>query len=74
MFQILANRVFEDQERIRQNIAAVPAGSALQQRYLRSMSDLEDQADAHKKNIDRLEQQKAAEEKKLADYAGGLNL
>ena len=68
------DRVFEDQERIRQNIQAVPAGSALQQRYLRSMSDLEDQADTHKKNIDRLEQQKAAEERKLADYVGGLNL
>jgi len=44
------------------------------QRYLRSMSDLEDQADTHKKNIDRLDQQKAGEEKKLADYVGGLNL
>ncbi len=68
------DRVFEDQGRIRQNIQAVPAGSALQQRYLRSMSDLEDQADTHKKNIDRLDQQKAGEEKKLADYVGGLNL
>ena len=68
------DRVFEDQERLRENIKAVPAGSALQQRYLRSMGDLEDQADAHKKNIDRLSQQKAAEEKKLADYVGGLNL
>ena len=68
------DRVFDDQERIRQNIAAVPAGSALQQRYLRSMSDLEDQADAHKRKIDQLEQQKVAEQKKLADYVGGLNL
>lgn len=68
------DRVFEDQERIRQNIQAVPAGSAIQQRYLRSMNDLEDQADSHKKRIDQLQQQQAAEEKKLADYVGGLNL
>jgi len=68
------DRVFEDQERIRQNIQSVPAGSALQQRYLRSMNDLEDQADAHKRKIDQLEQQKASEEKKLAEYVGTLNL
>jgi hypothetical protein len=68
------DRVFEDQERIRQNIQATPAGTALQQRYLRSMNDLEDQADTHKRKIDQLEQQKAAEEKKLADYVGGLTL
>ncbi len=68
------DRVFEDQERLRENIKAVPAGSALQQRYLRSMGELEDQADAHKRNIEKLAQQKLVEEKKLADYVGGLNL
>ncbi|MBI1210017.1 MAG: DUF4139 domain-containing protein [Alphaproteobacteria bacterium] len=68
------DRVFEDQQRIRQNIQAVPAGSALQQRYLRSMSDLEDQADAHKRKIDQLEREKAAQQRRLADYVGTLNL
>jgi len=43
-------------------------------RKLRSMSDLEDQADTHKRTIDRLEQQKAAEQKRLADYVATLNL
>jgi hypothetical protein len=68
------DRMFEDQQRIRQNIQSVPAGSALQQRYLKSMSDLEDQAEAHKRNIDRLSLQKAAAEKGLADFAAGLTL
>ncbi len=67
------DRVFEDQERIRENIKAVPAGD-LQARYLRSMGQLEDQADTHKKAIDRLEQQRAAEQQKLADYVSGLQL
>ena len=68
------DRVFEDQERIRENIKAVPAGSDLQARYLRSMGQLEDQADSRKKAIDRLQQQRAAEQQKLADYVSGLQL
>lgn len=68
------DRVFEDQERIRENIKAVPAGSDLQSRYLRSMGQLEDQAESHRKAIDRLQQQRAAEMQKLADYVSGLQL
>lgn len=68
------DRVFEDQERIRENIKAVPAGSALQQRYLRSMGDLEDQAETQKRTIDRLERERAAEQQRLADYVAGLQL
>ncbi|MDZ4865880.1 MAG: DUF4139 domain-containing protein [Alphaproteobacteria bacterium] len=68
------DRVFEDQGRIRENIKAVPAGSDLQSRYLRSMGQLEDQADSHNKNITRLQQQRAAEQQRLADYVAGLQL
>lgn len=68
------DRVFEDQNRIRENIKAVPAGSELQARYLRSMGQLEDQAETHKRNIDRLTVQRAAEQQKLADYVAGLQL
>ncbi len=68
------DRVYEEQQRIRENIKAVPAGSELQSRYLRSMSQLEDQAETHKRTIDRLEQQKVAEQQKLADYVAGLQL
>ncbi|MFN9357738.1 MAG: DUF4139 domain-containing protein [Alphaproteobacteria bacterium] len=68
------DRVYEEQGRIRDNIKAVPAGSDLQARYLKSMGDLEDQAETHKRNIDRLEQQLAAERQKLADYVSGLQL
>ncbi|MBL8781631.1 MAG: DUF4139 domain-containing protein [Alphaproteobacteria bacterium] len=68
------DRVFEDQERIRDNIKAVPPGSDLQSRYLRSMGQLEDQAEAHNRNITRLQQQRAAEQQRLADYVAGLQL
>ncbi|MEQ1755172.1 MAG: DUF4139 domain-containing protein [Micropepsaceae bacterium] len=68
------DRVYEEQNRIRENIKAVPPGSDLQGRYLRSMGQLEDEAETHKKNIDKLEQQQAAEQQKLADYVAGLQL
>jgi hypothetical protein len=68
------DRVYEEQGRIRDNIKAVPAGSELQARYLKSMGDLEDQAETNKRNIDRLDQQLAAERQKLADYVSGLQL
>jgi hypothetical protein len=68
------DRVYEEQGRIRDNIKAVPAGSDLQARYLKSMGDLEDQAETSKRNIDRLDQQLAAERQKLADYVSGLQL
>jgi hypothetical protein len=68
------DRVFEDQERIRENIKAVPAGSDLQSRYLRTMGQLEDQAETHNRNITRLQQQRAAEQQRLADYVAGLQL
>ncbi|MFM9863497.1 MAG: hypothetical protein ACKVRO_07810 [Micropepsaceae bacterium] len=68
------DRVFEDQERIRENIKAVPAGSELQTRYLRSMGQLEDQAETHKRNIDRLTRERTAEQQKLANYVAGLQL
>ncbi len=68
------DRVFEEQERIRENIKAVPDGSDIQRRYLRSMDELENQAEAHKRAIDRLEQQRVNERQRLADYVAGLQL
>jgi len=68
------DRVYEEQGRIRENIKAVPPGSDLQARYLKSMGKLEDEAEGHKKAIDRLEQQRQAERQKLADYVAGLQL
>jgi hypothetical protein len=67
------DRLFEDQGRIRENIKAVPPGD-LQQRYMREMSKLEDEAQAHKRNIDRLTRERTAEQQKLADYVAGLQL
>jgi septal ring factor EnvC (AmiA/AmiB activator) len=68
------DRVYQEQGRIRENIKAVPPGSDIQARYLKSMNELEDQAETHKRNIDRLEQQLVAERQKLADYVAGLQL
>ena len=68
------DRVFEEQERIRENIKAVPDGSDIQRRYLRSMDELENEAEAHKRAIDRLEQQRVNERQRLADYVAGLQL
>jgi hypothetical protein len=48
------NRIFEEQGRIRENITATPEGTELQRRYLRSMNDLEDQAEARKRALDAL--------------------
>jgi hypothetical protein len=68
------DRLFEDQERIRENIKAVPAGSDLQSRYLREMGKLEDEAQTHKRNIDRLTRDRTNEQQRLADYVAGLTL
>jgi hypothetical protein len=68
------DRIYQEQTRIRDNIKAVPAGSDLQARYLKSMGDLEDQAETRKRTIDLLDQQLAAERQKLADYVSGLQL
>ncbi len=68
------DRVFEDQGRIRENIKAVPAGSDLQSRYLREMGKLEDEAETHKRNIDRLTRERNAGQQALADYVAGLQL
>lgn len=68
------DRVYQEQNRIRENIKAVPPGSDIQARYLKSMNELEDQAETHKRNIDKLEQQLVAERQKLADYVAGLQL
>ena len=38
------------------------------------LNELEDQAETHKRNIDKLEQQLVAERQKLADYVAGLQL
>jgi Domain of unknown function (DUF4139) len=67
------DRVFEEQQRVRENIKAVPEGD-LQNRYLRSMGQLEDEAETHKRAIDRLEQQRVNERQRLADYVAGLQL
>jgi hypothetical protein len=66
-------RVFEEQGRIRENIKAVPEKSDLQNRYLRSMSELEDQAEARKKAIDTLDRTRTLQTDALNAFIGTLN-
>lgn len=66
------DRVFEEQARIRENIAAAPAGSDLQRRYLRSMNELEDQADAHKRMLDALGKRRQQQLDELNAYIATL--
>jgi hypothetical protein len=67
------DRVFEEQNRIRQNIAAAPAGTDLQRRYLRQMNELEDQAEARKRALDALGKRRQQQLDALNAFIGTLN-
>jgi hypothetical protein len=66
------DRVFEEQARIRENIAAAPAGSDLQRRYTRSMNELEDQAEARKRALDALGKRRQQQLDELNAFIGTL--
>jgi hypothetical protein len=66
------DRVFEEQNRIRQNIASAPAGSDLQRRYLRQMNELEDQAEARKRALDALGKRRQQQLDELNAFIGTL--
>jgi hypothetical protein len=69
-----AERIFEDQKRLRENLAAVPANSDLARRYLKQMNDSEDALaklnTAGEKAAGELEKARKA----LTDYITGLTL
>jgi hypothetical protein len=62
------------QERLRQNIATVGKESELGRRYLKTLSDQEDQIEALQKQIEDLRKQIEGEKKKLSDYLGDLKV
>ena len=67
-------RIYEEQERIRANLEAVPEGSDMQRRYLASLATQEDRLTAIETELQALQSQLAAAEAALRDYVMSLNL
>lgn len=65
-------RIYADQERLRQNVQAVSADTAIGKRYLASLEKQETQLDAIQAAQEGTRIQLQAEEKALRDYISGL--
>ncbi|WP_437312713.1 DUF4139 domain-containing protein [Sorangium sp. So ce385] len=63
-----------EQERVRENLKVVPAGSALQERYLRALSEQEDRIAAISAKLPGAREALASAERALADYVRDLSL
>ncbi|WP_044986223.1 DUF4139 domain-containing protein [Sorangium cellulosum] len=63
-----------EQERVRENLKVVPAGSALQERYLRALSEQEDRIAAVSAKLPGAREAVASAERALADYVRDLSL
>jgi len=63
-----------DQERVRENLAAVPEGSDLSRRYLDELSRQEDRIAALDTEIERLRNELAAAERRVAEFVRTLAL
>ncbi len=68
------DRLFAEQERIRQNLAAVPEGSDLQRRYLATLAEQEDRLIALSQRLAQLQNELATARKALDDYVGTVTL
>ena len=67
-------RIYQEQERIRANLAAVPEGSDLQRRYLATLSTQEDRLLEIDRQLAELRIAQEAAEQALADYVASINL
>jgi len=67
-------RIYEEQERIRANLEAVPEGSDLQRRYLATLAAQEDRLAALEGEMVRLTGERAAAEETLRAYVMSINL
>ncbi|WP_437805739.1 DUF4139 domain-containing protein [Sorangium sp. So ce1078] len=63
-----------EQERVRENLKVVPAGSALEERYLRALSEQEDRIAAVSAKLPGAREAVASAERALADYVRDLSL
>lgn len=64
----------EEQERVRQNLKVVPAGSPLQERYLRALGEQEDRIAALAGKVAGAREAVASAERALEEYVRGLSL
>lgn len=63
------NRIFQDQERVRENLKSLDGKSDIQKKYLKKLEEQEDriqQVDEEKEKLSRLRQKKLAEMKEVA--------
>ncbi|MFT3809241.1 MAG: hypothetical protein QM698_04935 [Micropepsaceae bacterium] len=67
-------RLFEEQKRIRENLAAVPEGSDLQRRYLATLATQEDRLIALEQQISALQAERLTADKALGDYVNSVTL
>jgi hypothetical protein len=67
-------RIYEEQERIRDNLEAVPEGSDMQRRYLASLATQEDRLAAIDGEIAQLNVQLTSAKQALSGYVMSLNL
>ena len=68
------DRLFEEQKRIRENLAAVPEGSDLQRRYLTTLASQEDRLIALEQQLSALQAERINAEKALGDYVNSVTL
>lgn len=67
-------RIFREQERIRENLKSVPERSDIAQRYLTQLNQQEDQLDALNARVKDAEGRRDAARARLADYVGEIEL
>ena len=68
------DRLYEEQKRIRDNLAAVPEGSDLQRRYLATLATQEDRLIALEQKVTALQSERATAAKALDDYVNSVTL
>ena len=68
------DELFSEQNRVRQNLRAVPGGSDLQRRYMQSLGELEDEIERVRGEIETARDRVEAAKQRLEDYLGDLSV
>jgi hypothetical protein len=66
--------IFDDQQRIRENLRAVPNNSDIGQRYLKRLNNQEDKLEAMVALRAKLEVKKTTQLEKLKDFIAGIKI
>lgn len=66
--------LFEEQRRVRENLGAVPSGSDLHRRYLRTLGELEDEIERLRGEIEAARDRVEEAEQRLKDYLSDLSV